>query len=370
GVLAPCRWSEAGGGEPWWQETQCLVAPSADDRARSIRARVRFLQLRRRAASAAAPLPWDEGDTREIDFEVPLEDSARTREIPFAFAGGRDELAGDVWHRAAVEGRVVARLERADADRPLCALSVQIENLGPEPAPGASREEALVSSLVATHLMLAASGAEFVSLMDPPAWARDAAARCRNTRTYPVLAGPAPRRDLILSAPVILSDHAGVAPESPRDLFDATEIDEILTLRILTLTDDEKREARATDARVAALIDHVDRLGPEGLARLHGTIRERRPAPEDPRPTTLVVAGVRLTAGSRVLLRPGARRTDAQDMFLGGMSATVREVLRDSEDRDCLAVTVDDDPAADLLSAHGRYHYFYPDEVQPLEVAP
>ena len=91
-------------------------------------------------------------------------------------------------------------------------------------------------------------------------------------------------------------------------------------------------------------------------------MRELRPVA----PATLVVSGVAVSAGCRVRLRPGARRTDAQDMFLAGMTGTVREILRDTEDRACLAVTVDDDPAADLLMAHGRYHYFYADEVEPL----
>jgi hypothetical protein len=157
-----------------------------------------------------------------------------------------------------------------------------------------------------------------------------------------VLAG-----ELLLSAPFILYDHPRVAPESPGDLFDATEIDEILTLRTLTLTDAEKREARAADPRVAALIDQVDGMSPERLARLHGTFR-------DPR----------LVVGARVQLRPGARRGDAQDMFLSGLVATVREVKEDLEGAFCVAVTIDDDPAAELNAWHGRYHWFRLDEVE------
>ncbi len=63
--------------------------------------------------------------------------------------------------------------------------------------------------------------------------------------------------DAVLVAPIILGDHP-VAPESAGDLFDATEIDEILTLRIMTLTDDEKAEARGTDPRAAAILDRCD----------------------------------------------------------------------------------------------------------------
>ena len=117
------------------------------------------------------------------------------------------------------------------------------------------------------------TGGAFVSLLDPPEWARPAAAACRNLHTWPVLVGEEGRRDVMLSSPIILYDHPAIAPESPGDLFDATEIDEILTLRTMTLTDEEKREARATDPRAAR--DHRPgrRMPPELLERLHGAIR-------------------------------------------------------------------------------------------------
>src|SRR5262249_55058990 len=106
-----------------------------------------------------------------------------------------------------------------------------------------------------------------------------AIADCQNTGTWPVLAGPADCRDLMLSSPVILYDHPEIAAESPGDLFDATEIDEILTLRTLALTEAEKREARATDDRVAELFDRLADWPPEMLERRPGAIRSLRSAP-------------------------------------------------------------------------------------------
>jgi len=228
-----------------------------------------------------------------------------------------------------------------------------------------SREEAVAASLLGAHLIMQVTGGEFASLIDPPDWARGAAAACKSTRSFPVLAGDPRRRDLVLAAPIILYDHPEVAPESPGDLFDCTEIDEILTLRTRTLTEEEKREARAADPRVAALIDRVDALGDEALGRLHGAVRGGvgSGAPDEGgRPAT----GGAFSPGDRVRLRPGRRRTDAQDMFLDGMAATVRSVAHDVEGRLCLAVTLDDDPAADLHLWHGRFHYFYGDEVERL----
>ena len=79
------------------------------------------------------------------------------------------------------------------------------------------------------------------------------------------------------------------------------------------------------------------------------------------------VGSVELARGSRVRLRPGRHRADAQDMFLDGRTATVDAVLTDVDDKQYLAVTLDDDPASELLQWHGRFLYFSPDEVEPLE---
>jgi len=169
---------------------------------------------------------------------------------------------------------------------------------------------------------------------------------------------------VVLASPIILYDDPAIAPESPGDLFDGTEIDEILTLRTMTLTDEEKREARATDPRAAAIVDRVDAMPPELLERLHGAVRSLRPVQP-----SVTVAGVRVAEGSRVRLRPNLRGADAQDMFLAGLVATVRTVLTDVDGVTYVAVTLDDDPGADLQHTHGRYRYFSPDEIEPLEVA-
>ncbi len=99
------------------------------------------------------------------------------------------------------------------------------------------------------------------------------AAGCQNIGAWPVLVGDPGERDTMLSSPIILYDYPQVAPESPGDLFDSTEIDEILILRILTLTDDEKRAAAAVDERVRALLYRNESLAMEQLAGLHGAVR-------------------------------------------------------------------------------------------------
>jgi hypothetical protein len=233
-------------------------------------------------------------------------------------------------------------------------------------------------------------------LLDPPEWAKPAVKSCRNERTWPVMIGEAGSRDVFLISPIILYDYPTIAPESPGDLFDGTEIDEILTLRTMTLTDEEKAEARATDERARKLMDRVDSMPPEMLDKLHGAIRylgetprtSRNPGEPDPVETfttpgtpwwdpgadssvdpdtdSVLVAGIEVAKGSKVVLTPRLHGTDAQDMFLDGRTATVAAVLLDVDGNTHVAVTLDDDPGADLSLVQGRFQYFSPDEIVPL----
>ena len=146
--------------------------------------------------------------------------------------------------------------------------------------------------------------------------------------------------DVVLSSPIILYDHPEVAPQSPGDLYDATEIDEILALRVMTLTDEEKSEARGTDSRAAAIIDRCDDMSPETLeppARADAPGRPASPtstgsrgadaavpwwdpavdASVDPWTDTVLVGGVEV-ARARRFASGRRRRADAQDMFLAG----------------------------------------------------
>jgi hydrogenase maturation protease len=135
------------------------------------------------------------------------------------------------------------------------------------------RDTALLYTLVSTHTILCVDQGECLSLLDPPETVRALAAACRNVGTWPVLVGQPPQADTVLSSPIILYDYPQIAAESPGDLFDATEIDEILTLRIMTLTDEEKRAAAALDHRGRALLERTEALAREQLMGLHGTFR-------------------------------------------------------------------------------------------------
>ncbi len=210
----------------------------------------------------------------------------------FTIPGGteHEDLAGPggvpagrlVRQGEALHGVIRLSAERMPGPYGAVRLRVVLENRTEPPGPLGRRADGLPYALIAAHCLIAVPGGRFLSMTAPPEWAAADVGRCVNTGTWPVLAGPPDCAELMLSSPVILYDHAEIAAESAGQLFDSTEIDEILTLRTLTLTDDEKRAARATDPRAAELMDRLDHLPPEMLERMHGAIRYLSPAGGSP----------------------------------------------------------------------------------------
>ena len=302
GVLVPPRWG-AESAEHSFQRTECLMEPRSGAR---LSAELRFLHAQRRTVQRLSPaggfetveelelpdrvlVPWDEGSEERVTLvadisklagegvTVPFTRPAREETEPVHDADGK--LVGRLVRRCAeVQGHV--RLTASELDGPYTALrlTATVENTsGWQPDDtGADRDAALPRSLVGAHLLLGLSAGSFVSMTDPPEWARGAVAACRNEHAWPVLAGAGGRADVVLSSPIILEDHPAIAPESPGALYDALEIDEILALRTAALTDQEKREARGTDPRAAEVIELADTMPPEVLERLHGAVRALR----------------------------------------------------------------------------------------------
>ena len=192
------------------------------------------------------------------------------------------------WQR--LSGRV--RLDSQPVTDTVQRVSVDVENISPCPAavPGArgARNAMAPYAFVSTHIVLHTDSGDFVSLTDPPDELRDAAAACRNEGAWPVLVSDDPeaaersphRAPDVLASPLTLYDYPTVAPESPGDLFDGGEIDQLLILGILSLTPEEQEEARASDPRAREILDRCAALGPGELAALHGTIRGFRPSLE------------------------------------------------------------------------------------------
>ncbi|MFI6043759.1 hypothetical protein ACIA8C_19165 [Nocardia sp. NPDC051321] len=397
GVLGPSGAAAAGLGEESSMSAQCLVDATADT---AITLTVRFLQLQRRAVEdrdgarlaeltvgAHSWITWDEAVEHEFVFgPIPLAVGTWPVQVP----GGSDvEDITNATGKAA--GRLVRTRLALDAELELSVdkaagyvrLSVVVRNIG---AAATDQRDAIARSLIGAHVIAEVTDGQFLSLLEPPDDAADAAARCVRDRWFPVLAGPPGDQSLLLISPIILYDHPEIAEQSDGPLFDSTEIDEILTLRVMTMTDDEKAQARATDPRAAQIIDRCDAMTPESMQRLHGVLRDPHlgqgqlipEIPEgvdwwdpladnavQPESDAVSIAGVRVRKGSRVRLHP-ARRADAQDLFFDGKIARVTSVHEDVDGHAHVGVVIDDDPAADLHEWYGRYLYFAPDEIEPL----
>ena len=403
GVLGPRGAAAAGLGEDDSIAAQFLV-----DGAQAITLVVRFLQLQHRRAErefsgggfvpvdklttrSGSWLTWDEAAECEMAFgPLAFDDPAQQWTLPVVAAAAAEIEPVDggrlVRERREVNGVLTVSSE---PDGALRRVLVRISNVG---AAATDKNDSIARSMIGTHLIAEVVGGQFVSLLEPPAAAADAVSRCQQHRCFPVLAGAPGSQDMLLVSPIILYDHPEVAEQSDTALYDCTEIDEILTLRVMTMTDEEKAQARATDPRAAQIIDQCDAMSPDAMARLHGVLRDPHgpqiPAglvPEIPegvdwwdpladsavRPEidAVLVNGIRIARGSQVRLRP-RRNADAQDIFIAGKTARVTSVHEDVEGNKHVGVVVEEDPAADLHDWYGRYLYFSPDEIEPVDPSP
>jgi len=298
GGVYPRAYSEArGGDDPWIMQTECLVS---GDEESGIDVSVRFLHVVERKvarktgetlefvdelrAGGELHLAWDEAVQRDImvgRFKLSeLADSSERVEIDIAGGSTEEPLeepAGEVvgavvrsWRPLCGAVQVGAELLRGGTFR----VTVKITNT--TPWGGEDRESTLRQTFVSTHTTLEVRAGEFVSLIDPPEGLRKAAEGCENLKTWPVLVGEEGDRSTLLSSPIILYDYPQIAPESPGDLFDGTEIDQMLILNVLNLTDEEKEEMRASDPRGREILERCESLSPEELMRLNGTFKDIR----------------------------------------------------------------------------------------------
>ena len=400
------------GAEPCSMQTQCLLesAPSAH-----LEITVRFLQpMERDIGALAAPLrklpapdypdffhvvpeleiegrlyaTWQEAVERTVRLPVEtlaaLHDSG-PRKIPFSFPASRT-LEPILDHREHIAGVIVRRLETVEGIVELAAepvnaavfkITVRIVNRTPVPAALlGDPNEIVMRTFASTHTILHARQGEFLSLIDPPATYAQVVETCRNLGTWPILVGDEEKkeRDTMISSPIILYDYPKIAPESPGDLFDSGEIDEILTLRIMTMTDDEKREMRAVDEQARRILERTEALPGEDLLKMHGVMRGAAATLDESffnpaaRVESVTINGIALRQGDLVRVRPKSR-ADAIDMALAGKIAMIESIEQDAEDKTHLALVLEDDPGRDLglLRQPGHRFFYGTDEVEPLE---
>ncbi|WP_263352420.1 hypothetical protein [Acidicapsa acidisoli] len=317
GVLYPQSWCDLQlGSEASSMQTECLVRVSDSTR---LTVKVRFLQIVQRSIArlntskseerveasrlyefvdsfescGRVYLPWQEAVERDLTYgELDPTNLLSHSCIQFTFPKGKTvEYLVDEQGRE--EGAIVRQWETLTGSVQLSSqrchdglfrLQVQVSNLaGNDELESEEREAVLMFSMVSAHTVLGVELGEFVSLLEPPPDLKDFATECNNVGTWPVLVGDkaAKHADTVLSSPIILYDYPQIAPESAGNLFDSTEIDEILSLRILTLTDDEKREMRQSDDRTRAILERTESMPDEQFLKLHGVLRGLTPVNEE-----------------------------------------------------------------------------------------
>jgi len=408
GVLGPPGAAEVGVGEEPSMSAQCLLG-EFERSGVEVTATVRFLHHQSRTVERlGAGGAWIPVDRLVVDGRESISWDEATESESALGPWGLDELeagAEETFCAAGVvdgetlsdsRGRVVGRIVRtrlpvngrvavsASPGGGRTVMSVKVMNTTSIDA--RDKGTATAQSMLGTHVILNSTGSRFLSLFEEP----DHSEPLRQNRCYPVLAGIADSTHpgtsaTVLVSPIILYDFPEIAPQSEGSLFDSTEIDEILTLRILAMTDEEKAVARATDSKAADIIDRCERLTDDDLAGLHGVLRDPHAGsdlvpevpdgvdwwtPEadtsvQPRTDAVLINGVRVCGGSTVRLHP-SRRADAQDLFFDGRIAHVATIHEDVDGDIHVGVTLLDDPAADLHNWYGRYLYFAPEEIEPM----
>jgi hypothetical protein len=243
-------------------------------------------------------------------------------------------------------------------------VTLQVENttaLTEDEATG-DRKDALLKSMLSTHLLLRVENDRFVSPLER---GDDGVAGCCQVNTWPVLATP--NDDSLLGPTIMLPEHPEIAPESVNDFFDGTEIEEALVLHIQALSDQEREEIAAQDPKVREMLARADATTPQQLMDLHGRVRLEDPPGE----REFTVDGVTYKRGMKVILHPPLD-ADVYDKMLDGRRATIHRLFIRMDDstmgeRLHLGVTVDDDPMQEILGESGRFLFFFSDEVEVVQ---
>jgi hypothetical protein len=232
--------------------------------------------------SLASPEPVEElvaDGERFVSWEEAVERELEPGPISIPAGEELTEIPGGMIRRSwqALQGEV--RLTREELRPGLSRLTLRVLNTtlwqpGSHEDRSRRRADALRRTFCSTHASLRADGGAWVSLTDPPVELREEAEDCENIGLWPVLVGKQGERTTMLASPIILSDHPEIAPESPGDLFDSGEIDQMLVLNILAMTEQERRDMRDCDPRAREILERTEALSDEEIMRLNGAVRE------------------------------------------------------------------------------------------------
>ncbi len=264
GILYPRAYHEVTAGTERSQMHSEILVKIAGEKP-ELHIQLRFLRLVERADG-------DEGEERSFACEIPAQ-LIGEEAFPFVFSA-----ENGVDKKRRIAGSISVALTRLHDQ--VMKLAIEVANTSALPDATQDRDAALLTSLLSAHAIVSIIGGEFISLLDPPEELREAVSHCKNIGNFPVLVGDEHDRDMMLCSPIVLYDYPQIAPESAGDFFDGTEMDEMLTLRVMTMTDEEKNEVRNSGDHVRDLLQRTEASAREQLMRTHGSIRSMRQVDE------------------------------------------------------------------------------------------
>jgi hypothetical protein len=389
GTLYPQSFAEAQTPQERWRfRTEILLEADEDTK---LSARIRFLQLTAPGEDNGAS--WEEGFARSRTLEaLPLSELVSGVQCGFnltALSSGETGSSPASFREKSRYGKLTMRAEKLQ-DK-LYRLRAEFANESPAPqVESFSRRHVQDVAFTSAHLLLAVQDGSFISLLEPQPEFEAASKACVQEGVFPVLADQDGDRTRVLCSPIILYDYPEIAPESAGNFFDGTEMDEMLALRVLTLTDEEKEEMRRSDPHARAILERTETLPDEQLARVHGALRGLRritehdltavtgaavdmieqpfdPFAEHVPVVSVRVFGMELRTGDRVRLWP-QKKADIFDMEMEGKVAIIEAIEQDFEDNIQFAVVLEDDPGRDMGMLRQTAHRFFfsPEEVEPL----
>ncbi len=272
GTFYPRTWAELQRpSEPCRMVTECVVLANPDTK---LDVKVRFLQfLPAQEKNPEADGSWEPGVERWAEKNDLLVTDLAQGGVSFALEFHETQAMPAL---RPLSGSLSISSDVSDGG--VCKLRLELLNSTTVSNPDtSSRAPMLLQSMISAHLLLGVRNGEFVSLLDPPPSFSAAAAQCKNSGAFPVMVGQEGERSMMLSSPIILYDYPQIAPESTGDFFDGTEMDEMLALRVMTLTDEEKSMMRKGDEEARRILERTETLPAEHLMKMHGAIRGMRP---------------------------------------------------------------------------------------------
>jgi hydrogenase maturation protease len=370
--------------QPMWREVGLLSSRPADESAAH---EISFHPREQLLVDGVAHQSWQEAREREVTVRLEHLQSGKNKSFsfPFSFSSSSEfELLAveSGANRVAIRRRQESIAGEVEVNAVSLSagafkLTVRVRNRTPMSPEECENSDAMIMrTFASTHTVLHATEGEFISLLEPAEEFVALVAECKNIGTWPVLVGDQSRGDCdtLLSSPIILYDYPQISPESKGSFFDGTEIDEILTLRVMTLTDGEKLEMRQVDEYARGILERSESANAGDFFKMHGVMRGLKAMEDFFNPPQAVksisVQGRELKAGSRVRIHP-KKRADAFDMIIAGKIGIIEAIEQDAEDSIHLALVLEDDPGKDLgMARQSGHRFFYGlDEVEPLTEA-